>query len=201
MSRYEAVVIGVSAGGLKALSDVLSYLPRDYLLPVLIVQHLLDGSDNFLAEYLNEQTAVHVKEADEKELIRPGYVYLAPAGYHLLIEEDRTISLSVDPRVNYSRPSIDVLFESAAYVFEERCVGVILTGANSDGSVGLSAIHKKGGLTVVQDPKTAEYNMMPDAAIQATKVDHILSLAEIGKLLSGLGWGTGSRIFNQGENG
>ncbi|KQX46589.1 chemotaxis protein CheB [Paenibacillus sp. Root444D2] len=183
MRPLEAVVVGVSAGGLKALSRLLSYLPSDYSLPIIIVQHILESSDSYLAEYLNTQVAIHVKEAIDKETIQPHHVYLAPPGYHLLIEDDRSFSLSIDPKVNYSRPSIDVLFDSAAFAFQEACVGVVLTGANRDGSSGLRTIKESGGITIVQDPETAEFPIMPQAAIDTVKVDYILSLDDIGKFL------------------
>ncbi|MEK3911328.1 chemotaxis protein CheB [Paenibacillus sp. FSL H7-0331] len=183
MNQLEAVVVGVSAGGLKALVTILAYLPADYHLPVIIVQHLLEGSDSFLVDYLNEQVSICVKEAADKEAIRPGYVYVAPPGYHLLIEDERMFSLSMDPKVNYSRPSIDVLFDSAAFVFQEKCLGIVLTGANRDGSEGLRNIKMNGGQAIIQDPATAEYNIMPLAAMSVVKVDHILALDEIGKYL------------------
>lgn len=181
---YDAIVIGSSAGGLRALMELLTALPTAFPVPIIIVQHLLDGNDSLLAEFLDEKAAIHVKEAQDKEFIRPGYAYLSPPGYHLLIEDDRTLSLSMDPRVNFSRPSIDVLFESAAFVYEERCVGIILTGASSDGSQGLCKIKESGGLALVQDPDTAEFSTMPKAALLATKVDHILNLDEMGLFLT-----------------
>jgi two-component system, chemotaxis family, protein-glutamate methylesterase/glutaminase len=181
--QYEAIVIGSSAGGLRALLELLLYLPAAYPLPIIIVQHLLDGKDSFLADYLNEKTFITVKEADDKETIEKGYAYLAPPGYHLLIEDDHSLSLSMDPRVNFSRPSIDVLFESAAFVYEQRCIGIVLTGASGDGSQGLLRIKANGGLAIVQDPATAEFNTMPKSAIQATEVDHVLTLEEMGHFL------------------
>jgi two-component system chemotaxis response regulator CheB len=190
MLRYEAIVIGSSAGGLRALLELLSYLPLKYPLPIIIVQHLLDGNDSMFAELLNEKLAITVKEADDKEPILQGIVYLAPPGYHLLIEDDHTLSLSMDPHVNYSRPSIDVLFDSAAFVYEERCVGIVLTGASGDGSQGLHRIKGNGGLTLVQNPASAEFSTMPKAAIQATIVDHVLTLEEMGRFLIEIVGGT-----------
>jgi two-component system, chemotaxis family, protein-glutamate methylesterase/glutaminase len=187
MNQYEAVVIGVSAGGLRALSLLLSSLSRAFPLPVIIVQHTKEGCDSFLAEHLSTQAPFRVKEADDKEYLQPGCVYLAPPGYHLLVEEDRSLSLSVDPPVMHSRPSIDVLFESAAYVFEHTCIGVVLTGANEDGSQGLRQIKRYGGLAIVQNPQTAESPKMPSAAIREAGPDYILDLEDIGRLLSGLG--------------
>lgn len=190
MQQYDAVVIGSSAGGLRALLELLSPFPSNYPLPIIIVQHLMDGNDSMLAEYLNEKSELTVKEADDKEPIKKGYVYLAPPGYHLLIEEDQSLCLSMDPRVNFSRPSIDVLFESAAFVYENRCIGIVLTGASGDGSQGLHRIKANGGLAIVQDPKSAEFSTMPNAAIQATQVDHILTIAAMSRLLLQLAGGT-----------
>jgi two-component system chemotaxis response regulator CheB len=181
--QYDAIVIGSSAGGLKALLELLSFIPKSYPIPIIIVQHLLDGNDSMLAELLDEKSAIRVKEAEDKEPLLEGFAYLAPPGYHLLIEDDHTLSLSMDPRVNFSRPSIDVLFDSAAFVYEERCIGIVLTGASGDGSQGLCKIKENGGLTLVQDPSTAEFNTMPKTAIEAIAVDHILPLDEMGHFL------------------
>lgn len=180
---YKAIVIGVSVGGMQTLSTILPELPKEFSLPIIVVQHIREGFKGGLSELLNRKSNMPVKEADEKELIRPGIVYLAPAGYHLLIEEDGTFALSIDPRVNYARPSIDVLFESAAYVYEHGLIGVILTGANSDGSQGLKKIKQYGGLTIVQDPVTAIADCMPLMAIEATEVDYVLRLEDIGPFL------------------
>lgn len=179
----EAVAIGVSAGGMKALGTILPELPQKPSYALLIVQHVREGSDNFLVDYLDRMSPLRVMEANEKELIQPGTAYVAPPGYHLLVEEDRTFSLSADPPVNFARPSIDVLFESAADVFEDRLMGIILTGASSDGAKGLARIKVCGGITVVQDPTTAEAPVMPMAAIRASKVNRILKLSEIAVFL------------------
>ncbi|MFH1489659.1 MAG: chemotaxis protein CheB, partial [Pseudomonadota bacterium] len=143
-------------------------------------------SDDFLAHYLNERCELKVKQADEKEDILSGVIYLAPPGYHLMVEEDRTFSLSVDEPVNFARPSIDVLFETAAEVYGEKLVGVVLTGASADGSHGLKRVKESGGLAVVQDPETAEVGIMPRAAVDASEVDYILPLEEIGPFLNKL---------------
>lgn len=181
--NYKAVVVGTSAGGLEALSVVTASLPGDFSLPVAVVQHRRSDSDDFLAVHLDERSRLRVKEADDKEPIRPGTIYLAPAGYHLLIERDGTFSLSLDERVNYCRPSIDVLFDSAADVFEDKVIGVFLTGSNSDGSQGLKHIKQCGGLAVVQDPACAEADCMPREAIEATQVDQVLALEKIAPFL------------------
>lgn len=177
------VVIGSSWGGLNALSNILSKMPADTSVPILIVQHQHKNSDGLLTGILKQRTALKVHEGEEKEIIEPGCVYLAPAGYHMLVESDGSISLSTDELINYSRPSVDVLFESAAEVYRSKAIGVVLTGANNDGAMGIKKIKKFGGLTIVQDPKTAEADSMPKAAIKATEIDYIETLDNIADLL------------------
>ena len=184
--RYEAIVIGVSAGGMNALDTILSSLPVDFGLPIIIVQHMDPESRDYLRNHLDRKCDISVKEAEEKEKIAKGVAYIAPPNYHLLLEEDRTFSLSSDEWVNYSRPSIDVMFESAADVYGRRLVGVVLTGANADGSDGLKKIKRAGGLAIVQDPSTAHVDVMPKSAIAASKVDHVLPLKEIADLFKDL---------------
>ncbi|MCF8070024.1 MAG: chemotaxis protein CheB [Desulfobacterales bacterium] len=183
-NRFEAVVVGVSAGGLKALQVILSELDKKFHPSVIIVQHISPAADNFLPRFLNKKSALPVKQADEKEVIKSGYVYIAPPDYHLLVEEDKTFSLSVDGKINYARPCIDVLFETAAYAYGAALVGLLLTGANRDGSQGLKKIKEAGGLTIVEDPKTAEVPIMPQGAIKTLDVDHILSLRTIAPFLN-----------------
>ncbi len=180
---YEVVVIGSSWGGLKALSVLLARLNGDFPLPILIVQHQHRNSAGLLAGILKERTLLNVVEAEEKDSIKPGNIYIAPAGYHLLIESDKTVSLSNDDLVNYSRPSVDVLFESAAEVYREKTIGVVLTGANNDGAQGMKRIKQFGGLAMVQNPKTAEADSMPRAAIKTADVDYIATLEDIADLL------------------
>lgn len=183
---YRAVVIGVSAGGLQALELILPLLPVGYGLPIMIVQHRNTKKGDFLYDYFNKLCHLNVIEADEKNLIKSGNVYFAPPNYHLQVEMDQTLSLSIDSLVNWSRPSIDVLFETAADVYREKLVGVILTGANNDGSKGLAKVKQFGGLAVIQDPKTAESPQMPMEALAATKDALVLSLENIGHLLADL---------------
>ena len=178
--EFSAIVIGASAGGIKALSLVLEPLPKEFALPIIIVQHLHPYSESYLSHILSTKSELHVKQADEKEKIQAGSVYVAPPNYHLLIEEDHTLSLSLDAWVNYSRPAIDVLFETAAYAYREKLIGIVLTGANYDGSQGLKKIKEFGGYAIVQEPSTAEVDVMPNAAIAATTVDKILSPRDIG---------------------
>jgi two-component system, chemotaxis family, protein-glutamate methylesterase/glutaminase len=181
---YDAIVIGTSAGGLDALGVILPMLDARLPVPVLIVQHISASSDSFIVTYFDRICKLTVKEAEEKELLKPGFVYFAPPDYHVLVEEDRTISLSNEEKVNYSRPSIDVLFETASWVFKNRLIGIILTGANWDGAAGCESIINSGGLTIVQDPKTAAVARMPESVIERIKPDYVLSLEEIGHLIN-----------------
>ena len=181
--KYEAIVIGVSSGGMNAMKVMFALLPKNFNTPIIIVQHRGARSDNQLIKILNENSNLSIKEADEKEKIENGNVYIAPPDYHLMIESDKTFSLTVDERVNYARPSIDVLFESAAEAYRDKLIGVILTGSNSDGTAGFKKINEYEGLTIAQDPKTAESAYMPASAIAAIKPDYILSLEDIIKLL------------------
>ena len=181
--NYEAIVIGASAGGMEALKKLLTVLPKGFRAPIVIVQHLSPHSDNYLTRRLDELCKIHVKEADEKEKIKAGTAYIAPPNYHLLIENDKTLSLSADSKVNFSRPSIDILFDSAAEVFRKGLIGIILTGANNDGSKGLKTIRNFGGLAIVQDPESAETNTMPKAAIEVAGADFILTIDQISNKL------------------
>lgn len=179
LRTYKAVVIGTSAGGLFVLSKILEKLPRNYPVPVIIVQHRSKDQRELLEEVLQAKCRIRIKQADEKEQIKGGTVYIAPADYHLLIEADRTFSLSADEPVHFSRPSIDVLFETAAAVFKDTLAGIVLTGANSDGAGGIVAIKKKGGLTIAQHTGEALFPHMPAAAIKTGKIDHIWTINEI----------------------
>jgi len=186
MTSYKAVVIGTSAGGLTALTRVLSPLPGDFPLPIIIVQHLSPDSDDFLIRHLKRSCDLNVKEAEDKDVPRPGWIYVAPPNYHLMVEEERYLSLSVGPPVNFSRPSIDVLFETAADAYTRGLVGIILTGANSDGTRGSQKIRMLKGQVIVQDPETAEADMMPRSVIEKKAADKVLPLDEIGKYLRNL---------------
>ena len=185
-NEYKAVVMGVSAGGMDALTGLFSCLPQGFPLPIIVVQHLSSTQDGYLFEHFNRRCALTVKEADEKERIQPGHIYFAPPGYHLLVERDETFSLSVDEKVNYARPSIDVLFVSAAHAWPGGLIGIILTGANHDGAHGMCVIQAHGGLTIAQDPATALHPVMPKAAVDAGCVDRILGLEAIGAFLRDL---------------
>lgn len=184
--EVEAVVVGVSAGGMHALNILLSGLPAEFPAALIIVQHRAPSDDAFFVTYLSSYCPFPVKEAEDKEPIWPGICYIAPAGYHLLVEKEKMFSLSADEPVNYARPSIDVLFETAAEAYREALVGVILTGSNMDGSWGTIKIRRFGGLTVAQDPLDAEVSAMPQAAIDTGKVDVVLPLGDIPDYLAKL---------------
>ena len=167
-SECGIVAVGVSTGGMEALPRLLSHLPATFSMPLVVIQHIApDAEQAFMIEFLNERIALDVTEARERERVQAGRVYLAPANYHLLVERERTFALSVDEKVNYSRPSIDVLFESVAEAFGGTAVGVVLTGASDDGARGLKRIGERGGRTLVQAPETAESAIMPLAAMKA----------------------------------
>ena len=182
-AEARAVVVGTSWGGVEALSIVLKGLPPDFPLPVIVVQHQHPNSDDILSLILRKRAQMYVKEVEEKEPLENGVVYVAPANYHLLVELDKSLSLSNEAPHNYSRPSIDLTFMSAVDVYGASLIGVVLTGANDDGAAGLKMITKFGGTTIVQEPSTARMDCMPLAAVKATTVDHIVSLDEIAPLL------------------
>lgn len=219
--NFEIVVVGTSLGGLEALTVLLADLPKSFPLPVVIVQHRHKSSQNRLTDFLQQHSSLPITEAQDKEPIAPGRVYLAPADYHLLIESpceeefslyennltewgsvavesihnskspipnrvSPTFALSTEAPVCYARPSIDVLFESAADAFGEKVIGIILTGANSDGSKGLAKIKAEGGLTFVEEPASALCPTMPASAIANVEVDWILPLSKIAPCLVNL---------------
>lgn len=219
--KFEIVVVGTSLGGLQALTVLLADLPQNFPLPVVIVQHRHKSSQNRLTEFLQHESSLQITEAEDKEPIAPGRVYLAPADYHLLIESpceweksvnenyftgwesvavesidnskfpilcrgSFTFALSTEAPVCYARPSIDVLFESAADAFGEKVIGIILTGASSDGSKGLAKIKAEGGLTFVEEPASALCRTMPASAIANVEVDWILPLSKIAPCLVNL---------------
>lgn len=179
----EAIVIGVSAGGLKALSAILPGLPRDYPLPIMICIHLPPGKKSIVAELFDEKCALDVREAEDKEPIQPGTAYFAPPDYHLMVEPDRRLSLSSEEPVLFSRPSINVLFETAADAYGPGLLGVVLTGANNDGADGLRAIMLAGGAAVIEDPADAYQAAMPQAAIEACPGALVLSLEDMASYL------------------
>ena len=184
--KYRAVVIGASAGGLEAITEVLSSLGQNWAIPIIIAMHRSPDSDRSMVEFLDDKLPLKVKEAESWEKISSGTVYFAAPDYHLLVEKNEFLTYSLDAKVNFSRPSIDVLFETSADVYKENLIGIILTGANNDGSEGLKKIKNAGGLTIVQAPETAEHPEMPKAAISTVGPDYVLPLNKIGGFLNEL---------------
>lgn len=180
---FELVVIGASLGGFRAVPVILGALPKDFPLPIVIVQHRgVEASDDSLRVYLQRHSLLPVLEVEDKQSIEPGRVYLCPADYHLLVEKGR-FSLSVEGPNLAARPSIDVLFESAAESYASKTVAIVLTGASEDGARGLARIKERGGVVVVQAPETAQCGVMPRAAIASTGTDRILQLEDIARFL------------------
>lgn len=182
---YELVVIGTSWGGLHALRRVLGGLPATFDLPVVVVQHRHRDSDHLLVTLLQDHTPLTVHEIEDKTELVAGHVYVAPAEYHVLVEVGH-LALSTEEPVRYSRPSIDVTFESAADAYGSRTVGVVMTGANDDGARGLKRIADRGGAAIVQDPSTAESAVMPAAALKLVPDARVTKLDEIGALIATL---------------
>jgi two-component system chemotaxis response regulator CheB len=185
---FNIVVIGTSLGGFHALKTVLGDLPKDFALPIVVVQHRSFEDSEALAPLLATHVQLPVIEPDDKEEIRPGKVFVGPSNYHLVID-DRHLGLSADAPVLHARPSIDVLFESAAECFGQGVLGVLLTGMSRDGTAGLKRIRECGGFTVVQDPLTAQGRIMPEAAIESAVADRILPLQSISSFLVDLAVG------------
>jgi two-component system chemotaxis response regulator CheB len=183
---YEVIAIGASWGGLQAVGTLLEGIPAELDQTILIAQHRsAESTRGTLESLLQQHIARPVSEPLDKETVEPRHVYVAPADYHLLVDGAR-FALSVEARVQFARPSIDVLFESVAAAYRDRAIGIVLTGSNEDGAAGLAAIKRNGGVGIVQDPRTATKKSMPEAAIAAAQADAILSLEEIGPFLYGL---------------
>jgi two-component system, chemotaxis family, protein-glutamate methylesterase/glutaminase len=180
----DAVVIGASAGGIEVLSVLLSMIPADCRVSFFIVVHIPRERPSLLPELFASRCALPVREGEDKEPVQQGIVYFAPPDYHMLIDRGPAVALSSDEPVHFSRPSIDVLFDSAADIFGERLAGVILTGANQDGAEGLAAIGRAGGRTIVQEPGTAAAAVLPKAALEAGPVDAVLSIEELQALFA-----------------
>ena len=183
LPTIEAIVIGASAGGVEALLNILSPLREGFVLPIIVVLHLPDGRRSQLAEVFARRVSMPVLEAHDKTRVEAGTLYFAAPGYHLSVEQDRSFSLSLEPRVHYSRPAIDFLFESAADAYGPALAAVLLTGANQDGARGLAQVKRRGGLTIVQDPDEAQVATMPLAALDIHQPDHVLPIHGIGRLI------------------
>jgi len=175
----KAIVIGASFGGLDALKIILNGLPRKFKTSVFIVIHIGNNNVNTFISLLNQNDFFNVKEAEEKETIKEKTIYFAPPNYHLQVEDEHTLSLSTAEKVNFSRPAIDVLFETAAWAFKNELLGILLTGSNNDGAEGLKTIKTFGGTTIVQNPETALAKTMPQSGIKKSTPDFILNLEDI----------------------
>jgi two-component system, chemotaxis family, protein-glutamate methylesterase/glutaminase len=187
MRKDKLVLIAGSAGSLQVMLSVLTAMGREYPIPVVVVLHRNNVFESSLEELMSIRTNVVIKEVEEKEPILPGVVYLCPADYHVLVENDFTFSLDYSERVNYSRPSIDVTMRSAADVYGDGLIALLLSGGNADGSDGMAYVQSKGGFTVVQDPETAEVPYMPQQAIIRMSVDLIVSTEELPGLMKAFG--------------
>ncbi len=186
MTNCKALVIGGSAGSLDVLIKVLPAISLDIRFPIIIVLHRKQGTDSLLTDLLGSKTRLKVKEVEEKEKILPKTIYLAPSDYHLLIEKDFTFSLDYSEKVNYSRPSIDVTFQSAAEVYTDKLTCILLSGSNADGVNGLITVADCGGEITVQDPNSAQVEYMPAQAILLANVKHILAIEEMANYINAL---------------
>lgn len=186
ISHFKVVVIGGSAGSLKVLLQILPHLESIITFSIVIILHRKNTEDSTLEQLIAMKTTLPVKEVDDKIELKSGYIYIAPSDYHLLFEKNGLLSLDISEKVNFSRPSIDVAFESAAEAYKESLLGILLSGANADGTKGLQAIQKEGGTIIVQKPSTAEMPFMPTHAIQNTNPNFILDVEEIKIILAGI---------------
>jgi two-component system, chemotaxis family, protein-glutamate methylesterase/glutaminase len=184
--RFEILAVASSAGGISALRNLIGGLPRDFAVPVVVVQHLDPRHQTVIAEVIGRHTALHVKLAEADESIKPGVVYVAPPDRHLLVNSSRTVSLSHSALVHFVRPSADLLFESVAGAYGAGVIACVLTGTGSDGAMGVRAVKACGGTVIVEDPRTAEFAGMPAAAVATGDVDFVLPVEEIGDVVVGL---------------
>jgi len=184
MKNCEALIIGGSAGSLEVLLKVLPALDTDLAFPVLIVIHRKNGADSLLPELLSSRTRLTVKEAEEKEQLLAGVIYIAPSDYHVLVELDHTLSLDYSEKINYSRPAIDASFQTAAEVYQDRLACILLSGSNADGVDGLKYVKQWGGVVVIQNPDNAQVAYMPAQAKLQVKIDHILNAEDMAEFIN-----------------
>jgi two-component system chemotaxis response regulator CheB len=184
--RYKVIVIGGSAGSFSVLATILSKIPKDFTIPIVICCHRLKHVRSGFIEALEIKSVKKVVEPDDKDAMKKGKVYVAPSNYHLGFEIGNTFALSTEEMINNSRPAIDITFETAAYVFREKMVGILLTGANKDGAFGMKSVKEAGGLTIVQEPSECTIDTMPKAAMAATKIDYVMKVEEIVKFLNNI---------------
>lgn len=192
-NQYKAIVIGGSAGSFQGISKILASLPKDFELPIIMCLHRLKHVRHGFVEALNIKSSISLDEPEDKENIKKGKIYLAPANYHLSVELGNYFSLSTEDMVNNSRPSIDITLETAAYVYKNRLIGILLSGANKDGALGMKKIKERGGLTIVQDPAECMIDTMPAAAMKLTQIDYVLSVQQIISFMAEL-----DKIYKQG---
>ena len=185
-NSYKAVVIGGSAGSFQGVVKILSQLPKGFPLPIIMCLHRLKHVRNGFVEALSIKSVVQVTEPNDKESIKKGSVYLAPANYHMSVELGNNFALSTEEMVNNSRPAIDITLSSCAFVYKEKLLGILLSGANRDGALGMKHIHERGGTTIVQEPTECMIDTMPKAALAATKIDHVMRIDEIVEVLKEL---------------
>ncbi|MBT1702801.1 chemotaxis protein CheB [Chryseosolibacter indicus] len=178
-NSYKAVVIGGSAGSFQGVVKILSQLPKSFPIPIIMCLHRLKHVRNGFVEALSIKSVVQVTEPHDKESIKKGSVYLAPANYHMSVELGNYFALSTEEMVNNSRPAIDITLSTCAFVYKEKLIGILLSGANRDGAAGMKAIHDRGGFTIVQEPSECMIDTMPKAAMAATKIDHVMKVDQI----------------------
>lgn len=178
-NTYKAIVIGGSAGSFQGVTRILSGIPKDFELPIIMCLHRLKHVRNGFVEALSIKSVKEITEPTDKESIKKGGVYLAPSNYHLSVELGNRFSLSTEDMVNNSRPAIDITLETAAYVYKQKLVGILLSGANRDGAIGMMKIRQRGGMTIVQEPEECMIDTMPKAALQLTEIDHVLKVDQI----------------------
>jgi two-component system, chemotaxis family, protein-glutamate methylesterase/glutaminase len=186
MNSGKTVLIGGSAGSFKVVTGIIASIPADFHFSVILCLHRLKNVRNGFAEAISANNKLKIREPFHNEALKPGIIYLAPSNYHLMVENDKTFSLSVDEVVNHSRPSIDILFDTAAEVFGNSCIGILLSGANSDGAKGMMKLKKAGALTIVQDPGHAEISSMPKACLDLITPDYVMNPMEIINYISTL---------------
>lgn len=184
--KIELVVIGGSAGSLEALLEILPGLKDVFAVPIVLVLHRKQSNDSILADLLTARSSLRVKEIEEKESPRKGTLHIVPPDYHVLFEQDHTFSLDVSERINYSRPSIDVVYQSAADVYQNKLACILLSGANADGTDGFRYVQKMGGVTIAQSPESAEVSYMPEQAIAANVATHVMDIKSIISYLNSL---------------
>lgn len=185
-NSYKAVVIGGSAGSFQGVVKILSQLPKGFPLPIIMCLHRLKHVRNGFVEALSIKSVVQVTEPNDKENIKKGSVYLAPSNYHMSVELGNYFSLSTEEMVNNSRPAIDITLSTSAYVYKEKLIGILLSGANRDGALGMKHIHDRGGVTIVQDPSECMIDTMPKAALALSPMDHVMKIDQIVQFLKEL---------------